>query len=53
MGTGFSIVKAWTKEEFGEMVKSLGKAYIRYEQIILDNGIDGEVRCHELKVHNH
>ena len=46
MGTGFSIVRAWTKEQFGERVKSLGKAYIRYEQIILDNGIDGEVSWH-------
>ena len=38
----FDEVRNWTKEEVGDHVAPLGKAFERYRDIAVDNGIDGE-----------
>ena len=43
MGAGASTdVAAWSKEDVGEQVASLGETYEQYKDIALKEGIDGE-----------
>ena len=35
-------VGKWSKEQVGEQVAAIGKAYEPYQQVAIDNGIDGQ-----------